>query len=71
MGVNLVVVVRVGGQGRTSQTGGAPNDRLVQPVPRLKTTEKERFVVETGWQEPTDQVVDLHQIHVERANMVL
>ena len=42
VGVNLVVVVGVSGQGRAAQTGGATDDGLIEPVPRLQAPERRR-----------------------------
>ena len=71
VGVNFVIVVWVRCHRRAAQTSSPANDRLVQPIPRLQTTKKEGLVVKTRWQEPADQVVDLHQVHIQRTDVVL
>ena len=70
-GVDLVVVVRIGLHRGAPQTGCAPDDRLIEAVPGLQPAEEKGLVVEPGRQEAADEVVGLHHVEPQRADVVL
>ena len=56
--------------GRGAQTGGLPDDRLIDVLPQ-RTRVDEHLVIEAGGQEPAELVVDRQDVELQARPMVL